>query len=231
MTFYIKSILSIFLALSAFVAIFSMLELMGRKEKRFTPKSLKTVHKANGIFFILLALVLSYYCLKIMRGAGLELSPRAVLHSLLATAVFLVLFLKLTIVRFYRQYYSMAVSLGMVAVLLTLGTVASSAGYYFTMKGGGTEGLVSESSEELVNEGAVVFKKYCADCHYANKTNSKIGPGLKGLALLEKLPSSGRPPTGENIRRQLAEPFAAMPSFTKFTEEELKSLVAFLKSI
>jgi mono/diheme cytochrome c family protein len=231
MTFYIKSILSIFLALSACVAIFSMLELMGRKEKRFAPKILKTVHKANGVFFILLALVISYYCLKIMRGAGLELSARAALHSLLATTVFLVLFLKISIIRLYRQYYSMAVPLGMVVALLTLGTVASSAGYYFAMKGGGAEALVSESSEDIVNQGAVLFKKYCADCHYANRTDSKIGPGLKGLSQLEKLPSSGRSPTDENIRRQLIAPFAAMPSFTNLTEEELKSMVAFLKSI
>lgn len=231
MTFYIKSILAIFLALSAFVALFSMLELMGRQEKRFAPRTLKIVHRANGVFFILLALVISYYCLKIIRGAGLELSARGALHSLLATAVFLVLFLKISIVRFYRQYYSMVVPLGMVAALLTLGTVATSAGYYFTVKGGGAEVLVSESSEDIVGEGAVLFKKHCVDCHYANKTDSKIGPGLKGLSRLEKLPYSGRPPSDENIRRQLNAPFKAMPSFANLTEEELKSLVAFLKSI
>ena len=101
MTFYTKSILSLILLGSTLIAFFTMFELMGRKEKRFNPKLLRTVHRINGYCFLILFIILSYYCLKIMRAAGVEPSPRVALHGLLALA-----------------------------------TMASSAGYYFTMRGG-----------------------------------------------------------------------------------------------
>lgn len=112
MTFFTKSILSLVLLGSTLIAFFTMFELMGRKEKRFNPKLLRTVHRVNGYCFLILFLILSYYCLKIMRAAGVEPSPRVALHGLLAVATFLFLSLKLSITLFYRQYLPKVAPLG-----------------------------------------------------------------------------------------------------------------------
>ena len=68
MTFFTKSILSLVLLGSTLIAFFTMFELMGRKEKRFNPKLLRTVHRINGYCFLILFIILSYYCLKIIEA-------------------------------------------------------------------------------------------------------------------------------------------------------------------
>jgi uncharacterized membrane protein len=85
--------------------------------------------------------------------------------------------------------------------------------------------------ETLVGEGAAVFTLNCSACHHSDKTDYKIGPGLKGLFHLKKLPVSGRPVTEANIRAQLKTPFKNMPSFPELSEENVNALIAFLKTL
>ncbi|MBW2028208.1 MAG: hypothetical protein JRH06_10735 [Deltaproteobacteria bacterium] len=70
MTFWAKSILSLPWIVSVVLALLTAFELLGRKEKRLNPQTLRLVHRVNGYCFLILFLILSYYCLKIMRGAG-----------------------------------------------------------------------------------------------------------------------------------------------------------------
>lgn len=231
MTLLTKSVLALILVGSALLNLVTMFELLGRKEKRFSPKTLRIVHRINGVLFILFFLFISYYCLIIMRSAGQELSSRAALHGLLAIAAFLFLCLKLSILRFYRQYYSMVVPLGIGVVLLILATTATSAGYYFAMRGGGAAVSSTDMKEGLTPKGATVFHQNCSDCHYSDKTETKIGPGLKGLFKLPKLPSSDRPVTDATVRNQIKTPFKNMPSFAELPEDDVDALIAFLKSL
>jgi uncharacterized membrane protein len=85
--------------------------------------------------------------------------------------------------------------------------------------------------EGLVREGAAIFNQDCSFCHFADKTENKMGPGLKGLFMRETLPASGRPVTEANIRLQLRTPFRKMPSFAKLPEEKVTSLIAYLKTL
>lgn len=235
MTFFGKSIWSLVLCGSALLALFTMFELLGRKEKRLGPGRLRTVHRLNGIFFFVLYVYLSYLCLKIMRASGgHELSARVALHGLLAFCIFPLLGLKLLIVRFYRQYYSWAAPLGVGVFLFTLAATATSAGYYFVVYGGGGGGAAVSSrdpGDELARRGAEVFNQNCLPCHHANQSDTKVGPGLKGLFHLDRLPSSGLPPTEEHIRQVLKAPVGAMPSFGHLSEEEVRGLLTFLKTL
>jgi mono/diheme cytochrome c family protein len=79
--------------------------------------------------------------------------------------------------------------------------------------------------------GLVLYEQKCAFCHYSDKEDSKLGPGLKGLFKNETLPHSGRPATDENVRKQLIEPEGTMPSFSSLSEKELAHLVAYLKTL
>ncbi len=85
--------------------------------------------------------------------------------------------------------------------------------------------------EGLAKEGAAVFTEYCVGCHYADQTDTKLGPGFKGLFGWDRLPVSGRPVTDENIRKQLKAPVGAMPAFGNLSEEQVMGLLAFLKGL
>jgi cytochrome c2 len=85
--------------------------------------------------------------------------------------------------------------------------------------------------EGLAKDGAAIFTKNCSGCHYADKTDTRIGPGLKGLFKRDTLPVSGRAVSETNIRKQLKTPFRAMPSFAGLQEEEVKALLAFLQTL
>lgn len=84
---------------------------------------------------------------------------------------------------------------------------------------------------ESVVTGAKLFEKSCSFCHFTDSTDTKVGPGLKGLFEREKMSISGWPVSADSIRRQLKTPFNQMPAFDQFTNEEIKSLTDYLKSL
>lgn len=230
-TLWTKSILTLPVVGLALLNLIVMLEFLGRTERKFNPKSLRLMHRIGGICYILLFITLSYFCLRLMRAAGQELSARAALHGILAVATFIVLCLKLVFVRFYRKYYALVPSLGFAVFALTLTTAATSAGYFFTMHGTPATLPAVSLEEGLTKEGAVIFNNNCVGCHFADKTDGKIGPGLKGLFDRDSLPVSGWPVTEESIRKQLKTPFRAMPPFANLQEDQVKALIAFLQSL
>jgi hypothetical protein len=124
-----KSYVAPLLLVSAFVALFTMFEAFGRSGKRFKGKGLRTIPRINGIFFILIYLIISYYCVKFIDAAKVELSPRGALHSVIGVAVFIIYFLKVLIVRFYKQLMGKVPILGITLFCLTFGLVTISSGY------------------------------------------------------------------------------------------------------
>lgn len=87
---------------------------------------------------------------------------------------------------------------------------------------------VSSETAPLVAEGKKLFEAMCAGCHVTDKREGKYGPGFKGLSQAKKLPISGRDATEESIRAQLKSPIKTMPKFDRLTDQEIKSLVAYL---
>ena len=88
-----------------------------------------------------------------------------------------------------------------------------------------------KSDDILIRQGAVIFDANCAACHYDDKTESKIGPGLKGVFQKEKLPTSGWATTAANVRKQIKTPYKNMPPFANLPEENLNALIAYLKTL
>mgnify|MGYP006284973209 FL=1 len=83
------------------------------------------------------------------------------------------------------------------------------------------------------NKGAQLFReKGCSQCHYADRTEDKLGPGLKGVLQREQLPVSGRPATRENVKEQLVNPVDSMPSYeNRLAEEEIQLMLDYLESL
>ncbi len=88
-----------------------------------------------------------------------------------------------------------------------------------------------------VKEGQASFKKNCDMCHFTDKSDKKIGPGLKDLFKNKELPESHKPATEANVREQIekgspeAKPMP-MPGFAdKLSPAETDSLMEYLKTL
>ena len=235
--FLVKSILGLILLLAGFIAFLSMLTLMGKKEKKLSVQFLKRTHKTAGVIFFILLLVISYLCLKYWARAGDQISSRAALHSVLAFGLVIIFLIKISIIRFFKQFLRYAPTLGMIVFALTFVVFSSSAGYYFLRHFCGPsapEVKMTPTSAELQpdkEKGQTLFSAKCAGCHYADKAETQFGPGLLNLMKNNTLPSSQRPATEENVKNQLVQPYRTMPPFPNFSEQELADLIAYLKTL
>lgn len=82
-----------------------------------------------------------------------------------------------------------------------------------------------------VQQGTELFAESCALCHYGDSTQTKIGPGLKGLFQRDRLPFSHKAVSAASIAEQLKKPFDRMPPFPDLTDEQVQSLVSYLKTL
>jgi len=95
----------------------------------------------------------------------------------------------------------------------------------------GTRSTKEAPNDARVEQGAAFFAQNCAMCHYSDRTDIRIGPGLKDLFKKDKLPISGKPVTDDSIKSLLKTPVDRMPAFVDITEEELGALIEYLKTI
>jgi len=244
--YLIKSFLAIFFLAAALAAAGSMLTMMGRLEKKTNPLTLRKIHKAAGLGFATLLIVLSFICVVIAGRMGDAMSGRAVFHSVLSLTLLAIFGLKIALVKFYRQFLKYVPGLGMAVLILAFVVFMVSAGYFFLRLAAApapgvlTASLASApdaqaaSSESTATppgnskKGAELFMGLCASCHFSDKEESSVGPGLKGILKKNKLPASGRPASLDNVRRQILSPYLTMPSFKDISASDLADLLAFL---
>ncbi len=79
--------------------------------------------------------------------------------------------------------------------------------------------------------GRALFEAKCSFCHYVDREESKLGPGLEGVLKNANLPSSGRPANPDNIRSQIESPAGQMPSFASLSDREVADILAYLKTL
>lgn len=235
MSLFVKSLIATGFIIFGFLAVWSMFTLMGRTETKLGKTALRRIHKIFGFIFLILLLVLSYYCAILVRAGGDNLPIRGVIHSVLALGLFIVLILKIAIVRFYNQFMRFVPVMGIIVFVLAFLVYATSAGFYFLMQARSkpaTPPEMTTSLSILEQQGKDIFEEHCAFCHHADRLDSKLGPGLKGILKAETLPASGRPATRENVRDQLVKPVGGMPSFkTTLSEEDLGALLVYLGTL
>jgi mono/diheme cytochrome c family protein len=211
--------------------------MMGKAEKKVSPKTLRNIHKISGFLFFILLFVISYFCIKYWIQVGDQVSVRAVFHGVLAFGLIIIFLLKVTIVKFYKQFLRFAPVLGMLVFCFAFVVFCTSAGFYFlrTLCASPVSAEdIPPVSSEIVGRaeiGGSFFNTNCLSCHYADTEDKKIGPGLKDLFKKEKLPYSGRPTNVENIKQQLTRPALVMPSFAKLTGQEMADLFAYLQTL
>ena len=79
-------------------------------------------------------------------------------------------------------------------------------------------------------KGKEVFEQ-CAMCHNADSTETKVGPGLKGLFKMDKL-VNGKPVTEANVRELINAGGNGMPSYAdQLSEQDKNDVIAYLKTL
>jgi len=235
--FLIKTVLGWLLLLMGLTAAASMLTVMGKQDKKIPGPTLRKIHKSAGRVFFLLMLINAVMGFRFWAISGDTLSLRAVLHAVLALGLVIILFLKVAIIRAYKNLLRYAPTLGMLVFSLGFVVFLISGGY-FTARSlavePGEPAAVEPAAVPALGDatnGSALFAAKCSACHFADQEDAKFGPGLANLLKKETLPASERPATLENVRSQILKPYQSMPAFTDFTEEEMADLLAYLKTL
>jgi hypothetical protein len=79
--------------------------------------------------------------------------------------------------------------------------------------------------------GKGLFMANCAACHFHDRKDTKVGPGLVGLFKNPKLPKSGRPTNDQTVRDTIMNGREKMPPFKHLKEEEINAIIGYLKSL
>ena len=91
-------------------------------------------------------------------------------------------------------------------------------------------GLPLTAADPDAKKGEMAFES-CAPCHNSDSTETKVGPGLKGLFKREKL-VNGKPVNAENIKALITEGSGAMPPFgDAISADDKDNIVAYLKTL
>jgi mono/diheme cytochrome c family protein len=91
---------------------------------------------------------------------------------------------------------------------------------------------LSSADNKKATDGQAVYKKNCNLCHFPDKADKKLGPGLKDLFRNKELPQSHKPVTEVAVREQVEKGSKAMPGFgKKLSAEEIDNLMAYLKTL
>jgi hypothetical protein len=132
--YLLKTGIAVVFVISGLTAFLSMMTLMGRAEKAGDPVRFRKVHRGSGLAFSILLLPLIVLGAKFWAEAGDFLSIRAGFHVVLAIAFVVLLILKITIVRVYRNFLKYVPALGMIIFTLAVIVFAISAGFTVVMK-------------------------------------------------------------------------------------------------
>ncbi len=79
--------------------------------------------------------------------------------------------------------------------------------------------------------GGKIFKEKCTICHYADKADKRIGPGMKGVFKREKM-WDDKPMNEANVREMILKGGGKMVGFEdQLDKKEIDNVVAYLKTL
>ena len=84
---------------------------------------------------------------------------------------------------------------------------------------------------QAASMGEKIFETNCSGCHYHDRKETKVGPGLLELFQNPRLPTSGRATSAKTVREQIINGGNRMPPFKHLKKEEITALIDYLKSI
>jgi cytochrome c2 len=90
----------------------------------------------------------------------------------------------------------------------------------------------SHATAGSATRGKEVFEKKCAMCHFADKDEKKIGPGLKGLSKRGTFTVNGNKVTTQALTTWIENGDSMMPGMKETLEPgQIKDVVAYVKTL
>ena len=161
--------------------------------------------------------------------AGAWLFPITV-KVVLAGALFIALVVALFTIARPGRLNGRSIGFYTVSILLVIGLGYFGGELVYGKNEPGTESG-NQNLSALAEEGASVFNQNCAGCHFADRAETKVGPGLKALYQKENMAVSGWNVTDDNVRRQIRTPYDNMPAFPDLTDQEIRAVIAYLRTL
>lgn len=82
------------------------------------------------------------------------------------------------------------------------------------------------------SRGNELFDEQCSQCHYSDRFDRKVGPGLKWLYSSDKLESNGQPVNDANVLDKVNRGGKGMPAYQNtLSAEDKANLLAYLRTI
>ena len=175
MNYLIKSLLALGLVILGSIKFLPMYEVLAGQRTRFSPDLLKKIHRFSGVLFIVLFLYLSYLCKVGLTNNPYDFSPRAIVHTVIAVTIAILIAIKLLSIKFYRGFYSDAVAFGKAGFILMLVLFAISGGYYFLL-------LFPKD-----NTGAFLVQNRCVRCHNLERVYGAKRPAQDWLVIVKRM--------------------------------------------
>ncbi len=102
----------------------------------------------------------------------------------------------------------------------------------FSLPGRSGEWIFTKlKNAKVPKTGQDLFMANCSTCHYPDRKDTKIGPGLLGLFTNPKLPDSGLPANEKNVREKILNGGKKMPPFKHFKNDQLSAIIDYLKTL
>lgn len=102
----------------------------------------------------------------------------------------------------------------------------------FTLPGRSGEWVFTKlKNEKTAPKGKDLFQANCFLCHFDDRSDVKLGPGLKGVFKNPTLPNSGRPTSEKEIRDRIKNGGTKMPPLKHLKEEEISAIIDYLKTL
>jgi len=103
--------------------------------------------------------------------------------------------------------------------------------YCVSLGSAGFAAAPEKSAGPDASAGKKLFVQHCSSCHYADRTTTKVGPGLKGLFTRAKL-VTGAVVNANNVKQLIENGHDGMPPFKSvLSTAQIDDIIAYLKTL
>lgn len=95
-----------------------------------------------------------------------------------------------------------------------------------------TKKPATHSAAGSATRGKEIFEQKCAICHFADKEDKKIGPGLKGISKRGTFTVNGNKVTSESLKTWIENGDSLMPGMKDSLDSaQIRDVVAYVKTL
>jgi ferredoxin-NADP reductase len=163
-----------------------------------TAGRLLAAHRIGGYLFVAVFCVMGYFMFSRLRSMAGGAAPLSSVHLIAAMILAPLVFVKVLIARYYKNYYSLLMPLGLAIFVLSFVLIAATAGPYLArdtrMQDVSLQAINQPSMTIDLNQAGATMQQRCSRCHNLDRVMIAVkdAPGwLATVKRMQSLPGSG----------------------------------------